>query len=90
MKSYEENESNADIVDYKITKTHFPHTNTKKNFEFIIEKDPNLFLRKNKIAIRGTIQLPKKYCPCTNWASKLFQRLTVDVESQTVSKNQSE
>ena len=82
-----ENVSSSDIVDYKVTKKHFAYTNNKKVVHFYIEKDPNLYLRKNKILIRGTIQVKEKYCPCTNWASKLFSQLTVEIESQTVSKN---
>ena len=82
-----ENVSSSDIVDYKVTKKHFATTNDKRVLHINIEKDPNLYLRKNKILIRGTIQVKKEYCPCTNWASKLFSKLTVEVESQEVSKN---
>ena len=40
------------MLDYKITKKHYPRTNSNSVLEFIFEKDPNLFLKKNKILIR--------------------------------------
>ena len=45
------------MLDYKITKKHYPRTNSNSVLEFIFEKDPNLFLKKNKILIRGTIEI---------------------------------
>ena len=85
MKLYDVPDS--DVIDYKVTKTHYPYENSTDYLEIIFEKDPNLFLRKNKIAIRGTIQINKKYATCSNWASKLFSKLTVFVDSQEVSKH---
>ena len=41
------------MLDYKITKKHYPRTNNASVLEFVFERDPNLFLRKNKILIRG-------------------------------------
>ena len=41
------------MLDYKITKKHYPRTNNSSVLEFVFEKDPNLFLRKNKILIKG-------------------------------------
>ena len=43
------------MLDYKITKKHYPRTNSNSVLEFIFEKDPNLILKKNKILIRGAI-----------------------------------
>ena len=34
-----------DEIDCKITKRHFPRTNSQAVLEFIIEKDPNNYLR---------------------------------------------
>ena len=42
----------SDIPDAKVTKRHFPRINNSKCLEFVFEKDPNLYLRKNKIVIR--------------------------------------
>ena len=40
-----EYEAQADKIDYKVTKRHYPRTNNESVLEFIFEKDPNLFLR---------------------------------------------
>ena len=75
------------MLDYKITKKHYPRTNSNTVLEFIFEKDPNLFLKKNKILIRGTIEIDEKYVLENGWVPKLFSMLTVEVDSQTVSTN---
>ena len=75
------------MLDYKITKKHYPRTNSSSVLEFIFEKDPNLFLKKNKILIRGSIEIDEKYVLENGWVSKLFSMLTVEVDSQTVSTN---
>ena len=76
--------------DIKVTKKHFPRVNNDKVLEFIFERDPNLYLRKNKIAIRGKIKFPKTYCPENGLVPKLFSMLTVEVNSQVVSRNNTE
>ena len=76
-----------EMLDYKITKKHYPRTNSSSVLEFIFEKDPNLFLKKNKILIRGSIEIDEKYVLENGWVSKLFSMLTVEVDSQTVSTN---
>ena len=50
-----ENESLSNQVelDCKIIKRHYPRVNNDSVLEFIFEKDPNLFLRANKIIIKG-------------------------------------
>ena len=75
------------MLDYKITKKHYPRTNNPSVLEFVFEKDPNLFLRKNKILIKGSIQFNSKFTIDSGFAPKLFQMLTVEVDSQTVSTN---
>ena len=50
-----ENENN-EVLDFKITKRHFPRINNDRVLEFVFEKDPNLFMRKNKIIIKGAIE----------------------------------
>ena len=75
------------MLDYKVTKKHYPRTNSCSVLEFIFEKDPNLFLKKNKILIRGSITIDNKFILENGWVSKLFASLTVEVDSQTVSTN---
>ena len=75
------------MLDYKITKKHYPRTNNSSVLDFVFEKDPNLFLRKNKILIKGSIQFPNAFTIDSGLAPKLFQMLTVEVDSQTVSTN---
>ena len=82
-----EKTSQINELDYKVTKRHYPRTNNESVLEFVFEKDPNLFLRKNKIAIRGAIQVPTKYVVDTNYASKLFSQITIELESQAISSN---
>ena len=74
-------------VDCKVTKKHYPRTNNDSILEFVIEKDPNLFLRKNKIVIRGIIEVDESYIVDVGFAHKLFGVLTVEINSQTVSNN---
>ena len=77
----------SDTIDYKVTKRHFPRTNNESLLEFIFEKDPNLFLRKNKILIRGTIEVDKGYVPENGFAAKLFSLLSIEIDSQIITKN---
>ena len=53
-----ENEYN-EVLDFKITKRHFPRINNDRVLEFVFEKDPNLFMRKNKIIIKGAIEFDR-------------------------------
>ena len=76
-----------DVIDTKVTKKHYPSTNNSSVLEFILPKDPNLFLQKNKIIIRGSFQVDKNYVVENGFAAKLFSMLTVEVDSQSVSKN---
>ena len=70
----------AEAIDYKVTKRHYPRTNNQNCLEFVLEKDPNLFLRKNKILIKGAIECDKNYLPENGFAAKLFSMLTVEIE----------
>ena len=81
-----ENENN-EVLDFKITKRHFPRINNDRVLEFVFEKDPNLFMRKNKIIIKGAIECDKNYLPENGFAAKLFSMLTVEIDSQQVTKN---
>ena len=74
-------------LDFKITKRHFPRVNNDSILEFIFEKDPNLFMRKNKIVIRGAIELAENVLPDNGFVSKLFSMMSVEVDSQHVSSN---
>ena len=75
------------IVDFKTVKRTYPRTNNDDVLEFIFEKDPNLFLRKNKIVIRGAIELEPNVIPDNGYVAKLFSMVTVEVDSQSVSNN---
>ena len=81
MRQYDEQ------LDFKITKRHYPRVNNDTIMEFIFEKDPNLFMRKNKIVIRGAIELGPNVLPDNGFVAKLFSMLAVEVDSQTVSSN---
>ena len=74
-------------IDYKVVKRHFPRTNNDQVLDFVFEKDPNLFLRKNKIIIRGSVEVDNGYVPDSGFVAKLFGMLTVEVDSHTISNN---
>ena len=76
-------------LDFKITKRnfYFLRVNNESILEFIFEKDPNLFMRKNKIVIRGAIELDANVIPDNGFVAKLFSMVTVEVDSQSVSNN---
>ena len=71
----------------KVVKRHYPRTNNDQVLTIVFEKDPNLYLRKNKIVIKGTVEVDPGYIPEVGFVSKLFGMLTVDVDSHTISNN---
>ena len=89
--NYEQNVSGVRQInqelDFKVTKRHYPRDNNDSILEFIFEKDPNLYMRKNKIVIRGAIELDNNVLPDNGFVAKLFSMLTVEVDSQNVSSN---
>ena len=91
MNEYEENfkdvDDKEDEIDQKIVKKHYPRTNNDQVLEFVFGKDPNLFLRKNKILIFGSVTVDQNYIPESGFVSKLFNMLTVEIESHTISSN---
>ena len=63
------------MLDSKVTKRHFPKCNNNDLLEFVFEKDPNRYLRKNSIIIQGAIEVDEKYivengCPNSSQSSK--------------------
>ena len=78
---------NTGPISHKVVKRHYPRTNNAQVFEFVFEKDPNLFLRKNKIVIKGSVEVDDGYVPEVGFVAKLFGMLTVDVDSHTISSN---
>ena len=82
-----ESDSNGDTVDYKVTKLKYPSVNNDQILEFVFDKDPNLFLRKNKIIIRGTIECDQGYVVENGFVAKLFSMATIELDSQVITKN---
>ena len=74
-------------LDFKVTKKTYPRTNNDSVLEFVFERDPNLFMRKNNIQIHGTIETPEEIAPDTGFAVKLFSMLSVEVNSQLITNN---
>ena len=58
-------------LDVKQTNITYPRVNNESVLEFVFPPHPNLFMRKNKIVIRGTIELDQKYIPDNGLASKV-------------------
>ena len=74
-------------IDFKVTKKYYPRINNDRVLEFVFDKDPNLHLRKNKIIIRGHIELDPAYVIENGFAPKLFSMMTVELNSQVISRN---
>ena len=73
------------MLDQKVSKKHYPRTNNDKVLEFVFDKDPNLYLRKHKIAIKGYIEVEDDFVVENGWVSKLFANVNVELDSQSVS-----
>lgn len=71
----------------KVVKKYYPTTNNDQVLDFVFARDANLYLRKNKILIKGTVEVDEGYIPDVGFAAKLFGMLTVEVDSFTVSNN---
>ena len=74
-------------IDNKVIKKHYPRTNNDQVLEFVFERDPNLYLRKNKILIKGTIEITDDFIPDTGFVAKMFSMLTVEIDSHSISSN---
>ena len=85
--SNENNNELGEEIDFKVTKKHYPRINNDRVLEFVFDKDPNLYLRKNKIIIRGYIELDPAYVIENGFATKLFSMMTVELNSQVISRN---
>ena len=86
MGDYDSKNSN-DQIDYKIVKKQYPRANNDEILEFVFDRDPNLFLRKNKIIIRGSIEIDKGYVVENGFVAKLFSKATIELDSQVITKN---
>ena len=73
------------ILDAKVGKRNYPRANNAQTLEFLLEKDPNLFLRKNRIVIKGSIIVNEDFLVENGWVAKLFSQMTVQIDSQSVS-----
>ena len=84
--SYNETDSikNQMEVDHKIVKRVYPRTKNKTSLEFVMEKDPNLYLRMHTIKLYMKITVPQGYAPDIALPAKLFTDLRVDLDSQNV------
>lgn len=71
-------------IDHKIVKRVYPRNNNTTSLEFVSEKDPNLCLRLYSIKLIFAVQFPKGYIPDIAIASKLFNDLKIDFDSQTI------
>ena len=77
-------------LDNKIVKKIWPKTNNESNLDFVFNRDPNLALVKNNIAIHFVFNIDEKYTPDVAFAAKLFRMLHVEGDSQLVSSNKSQ
>ena len=87
--SYNETDTfkNQMDVDHKIVKRVHPRTNNKTSLEFVMEKDPNLYLRMHTMKLYMSITIPKGYAPDIALPAKLFSDLRVDLDSQNVNSS---
>ena len=84
---YYDDDAKSEEIDQKVVKKNYPWTNNDQVLEFVFGKDPNLYLRKNKILIFGSVEVDHEYLPDTGYVAKLFSMLTVEVDSYAVSSN---
>ena len=73
------------VLDAKVGKRHYPRANSGTTLEFVLEKDPNLFLRRNRIVIKGSIKVNEDFVVENGWVAKLFSQISVQLDSQPVS-----
>ena len=74
-------------VDHKIVKRVYPRTNNKTSLEFVLEKDPNLFLRMHTMKLIFAVSIPDGYRPDMALPVKQFSDLRIDIDSQTVNSS---
>ena len=82
-----ESKHNDDELDYKVIKRQYPRFNNQEILEFVFDRDANLFMRKDKIIIRGAIEIDENYVVENNWPHKLFSQATIEIDSQTITRN---
>ena len=80
-------EENYGRINTKVVKKYYPRTNNDQVLDFVFSRDANLYLRKNKIIIKGSVEVDNGYIPDVGFVAKLFGMLTVEVDSFTVSNN---
>ena len=74
-------------VDHKIAKKIFPKTNNKTSLEFVLERDPNLFLRLHTMKMISAVNIPEGYVPDLALPAKQFSDLRIELNSQTVNSS---
>ena len=79
--------SEDNSINRKIVKKQYPRQNNGQILDFVFSRDKNLYLRKNSIIIKGSIEVGTNFVPDVGFVSKLFGMLTVEVDSVTVSNN---
>ena len=87
--SYNESETvtNQMEVDHKIVKRIYSRTNNKTSLEFILEKDPNLYMRMHSIKLFMNVEFPTGYTPDLALGAKLFSDLRIDLDSQSINSS---
>ena len=74
-------------VDHKIIKRIYPRTNNKTSLEFVMEKDPNLFLRLHTMKLIFSVSIPDGYGPDMALPVKQFSDLRIELDSQSVNSS---
>ena len=89
MPNYYESDkiTNQMEVDHKVTKRIYPRTNNKTSLEFVLEKDPNLYLRMHTMKLHFFINYPKEYAADMALGAKLFSDLKIDVHGQNINSS---
>jgi hypothetical protein len=91
MTNYEYNETkpitNQMEVDHKIVKRIYPRTNNTTSLQFVLEKDPNLYLRMYSMKLIFKFKYPNVYMLDAKFGAKMFSDLRIDIDSQTVNSS---
>ena len=80
-------ESTSASIDNKVIKTFYPKNNNDNTLEIILDRDPNLWLKKNTLKIHFKITIDDKYIPDTLFVAKLFKMLSIEIDNQLITTN---
>ena len=74
-------------IDSETIKTHYARDNNDKILSFVMQEDPNLLLDWTSIQIGFTCEIPENFIPDNGFCSKLFDNLSIEIDSQLITSS---